>query len=509
MSFEEEFDKKIRLKMDEAAFPFNPADWEKASAMIDASRGAGAVVSNAKKWYLPAALLGVAAIGLAIYFWPVANIAEVKNLADNKISEPAQTESAPVQTHNLNAGTSAGNRPDLLNTVASEPNAKANESQMLSSDAGNNSQPQSKTNSPAISESVNKENSTEEIRKKKINKEIKEISAVLKANKRIGHLATQPVLPTNLPIAQRDKMVEDAPGTSSKESDGNAPQPNQPYSNNQNEVSKDGAETNTQLNIRPVNTEEVVNEDNSLAIYVLQQSGIYQPYLPAELIQTKFVLLKRYDEDYYRAPRPKKYFVNAEAGTLFNFGWQAANGVTDGRGLNWYGGINYAHYLTKKTAAGIGIQLFNLANTNQPFYKTEGRQYSFYSITTGTTLTSINLTFLALPFKFYYIPDKHQQLGLGLTPIALLRANTEQLTYTQNQDINSVTNTSKVKGIYENVNQYSLLGSLFYKYNINKTIAISAKYNYGFSDLFKNNELINNSEQVHGIRLGIVFTFIR
>src|SRR4051812_18785644 len=63
MSFEEEFDKIIRQKSEEAKYPFDEKNWEKVSSMLDAERKATAGVFF-KKFYLTGLLIVfVGAIG--------------------------------------------------------------------------------------------------------------------------------------------------------------------------------------------------------------------------------------------------------------------------------------------------------------------------------------------------------------------------------------------------------------------------------------------------------------
>ena len=50
MSFEEEFDKKVRQKAEGVDYPFDSSNWEKASRMIDAERLPGAVKAAGKSY---------------------------------------------------------------------------------------------------------------------------------------------------------------------------------------------------------------------------------------------------------------------------------------------------------------------------------------------------------------------------------------------------------------------------------------------------------------------------
>src|SRR4051812_6729806 len=67
MSFEEEFDKIIRQKAEDAKFPFDESNWEKTSRLIDADRKVTQMLSF-KKFLLPGVLVIVAgSLGLASY----------------------------------------------------------------------------------------------------------------------------------------------------------------------------------------------------------------------------------------------------------------------------------------------------------------------------------------------------------------------------------------------------------------------------------------------------------
>src|SRR5688500_2134284 len=67
MSFEEEFDKIIRQKAEEAKYPFEESNWEKTSRMLDTERQASRAL-KLKRFYLPAVLcLAIGSVGMLVY----------------------------------------------------------------------------------------------------------------------------------------------------------------------------------------------------------------------------------------------------------------------------------------------------------------------------------------------------------------------------------------------------------------------------------------------------------
>lgn len=125
MSFEEEFDRKINQKMDEASFPFDEANWAKASAMLDVERKVDG--GGFSKIYVPLVAIGLVSLSLvALSYFNTTNetltgITQSKNLVNTSLNTPIQKEQ-PTIGKELNL-TNTSDQPAL--TVVAETPAKA------------------------------------------------------------------------------------------------------------------------------------------------------------------------------------------------------------------------------------------------------------------------------------------------------------------------------------------------------------------------------------------------
>ncbi len=214
--------------------------------------------------------------------------------------------------------------------------------------------------------------------------------------------------------------------------------------------------------------------------------------------------VKVLDEDYYKKKRFKTHFFNAEAGAAYLAGWDVTGGK-DGKGLNWFAGVNYGLYVSGKVALGAGVQLYNISHIEKPFYSISTTQYGFGSTGTRTVITTGSLYYAALPIKVYYLLNEHSQFGAGVNIGMPVEARSTVETYGLSDQV--VINSQKTTrtGVYEGINTTNLLLSAFYKTRVAKRLYVSGEAVYGVSDIFDN--LAQNArEQALGFRLGLSYT---
>lgn len=522
MSFEEEFDRKIKMKMDEAAFPFDPANWEKASAMLDASRGAGVATAAPKKWYLPAALLGIATIGLAIYFWPEAGKQQPQAVLSESTGNTELSVQKTDKTNTNTATTTTDNSnklippatnvaPILVENTRATDNATSPKNTNTQTHQLANTENLAVGNRPLNTEV--RQNRQAEVRNQQAQQQAQEINTGLAAT-------TKAERPSGMqPIASNNNSPDTPEQTQARTSNESASAPVSKQNTTGNNTGAWAAQvpqkssepqlTEPQSSNRVSESGTTVQQEDYLVVYPLLQSNSSYMQNENQLRETKFVLLKRYDDDYYHNRHaPKNYFVNVEGGAFYNFGWMVAN-TRDGKGINAYAGVNYAHHLTKKSAAGIGLQIVNLGHVSQPFYKGATTTFDFYAVSTGTSIVAQNTTFLSFPFRFYYLPNKLTQVGAGISGNYMLQTQNRYTITSTHTDITDTKSSTVEKGVYANANRLTLQASVFYVREVIPGLSVKAEYAYGLTDLYKNTGGINSTERLHGIKAGIIFTFIK
>ncbi len=170
-----------------------------------------------------------------------------------------------------------------------------------------------------------------------------------------------------------------------------------------------------------------LNSAEEVTLYAEQLNAVYS-MLPFEVIEsdlmpTPFTVLSRYDDDYFKNKKtPKTHYMNVELGGNYLLGWNAQNGK-DGKGLNWFAGVNYGRYLSRKISISLGLQAYNIAHITQPFYFATSKEYGFGSKNIYTRVTSNQLYYIAVPLKFNYAVNSTNVIGFGVNAGYLVSAN--------------------------------------------------------------------------------------
>ncbi|MCC6369697.1 MAG: hypothetical protein IT236_01695 [Bacteroidia bacterium] len=493
MSFEEEFDKGIKEKVEQASYPFDPANWEKASGLLDAERRV-AGTSLMRKMAIPAVVLGVATIGI---IWMMnsggeantqlalkpATEPEVANVSASVNQGPAEAIQAPTMPQ---SATNSQVKSEVIPAPVTEQTNTANKSlqhnALLVRAA---SQPEIKSQTAGIK----KPQTSEETQL--TTTESNESSPVLNSSEQNNGTPMVFSSAKNIPVA--DPLFAMEPQ--------NAPlKINTVESANANTKQSQTAATESGA------TPEITNSEAELDFEYLTLLNLSSNNEPEELHNGAFVLLPRYDDDYYKQQRKHKtHFANVEAGANYNFGWNTAAGK-DGKGLNGYGGVNYGYYLSKKMAIGAGFQVYNLGNTSQKFYEVINKNYDFGYSTSGASISSKNLIYLAIPLKMYYQLNANNQIGLGFNAGYLAFAKSTVQTYQIKEGATTYNPNTITSGVYTCAKPYSFMLTAFYKMQVAKRMAINTEFVYGLSDIFSNTATIKNNESPLGIRLGLQYT---
>lgn len=487
MSFEEEFDSIIRQKSEEAAFPFDEANWAKAGAKLDAERNV-AKINPLKKFYLPVLLVGMASLSFLL----------LSNLNENNAEQIAG-----AKQNTLDARSSASDQV-VSGSLAAKPVPATDEINQNPEPVQEQANHVTANNSiPATVTSVAPEGKNAKTKPVNSASPISEIAS--NSGNTSTNIGNTSASDTNL---NQEVPVDNTPQNTI--TDNHLP----PSGIATNEAAKQSPE--------PAQNSGSVPETISAEVFqaaatqaqaedvMVEQLHALNPYLAVEqteLIQLPFVLLQRYDEDYFKKlNKYKTHFITAEAGTFYNLGWQTSDGK-DGKGFNWYGGINYGYYLNRQFAVSAGLQVFNIQNTKQAFYTVTNKAYGFGYTNTTTNISNNNLVYLSLPLRVYYSVNKTAQLGLGFNmAYALTAQSTVQTNHVGSEFPESKDAPVTVSGVYKGTNQTNMMLSVFYKYQFTRRFGLNAEFVYGLKELMQNNANVTVNDKPVGVRLGLQYT---
>ncbi len=481
MSFEEEFDKIIRRKAEEEKYPFEESNWERTSMLLDAERKAERML-NLKKFYLPALMvLGIGISGILTYSYFNAKTESGSTLVSK--NENLRTDKSTEKINENTAIAEKGNNPSIPQ-LTSENNTKQTEiSEKSTNQAHTSPEGQTVLSSPAsevrMTRSKNTMHTAGNVRAQQVGSVANSIEPSDPANEGPGNSGGQT---SSLPVVKQNS---------------------QGHSSDQNNINQTPVGT---VDTEPMN-ENVLAREN---ITSEQLSGVNSslPYvsLNPEIRSTPFSVLNRYDEDYFKNRPKKTHYLNVEAGANYLSGWDSKGG-TDAKGVNWFGGLNYGFYLSKKISVGLGVQAYNIGKITQPFYVNSKKDYGFGSTTHYTVITCNELYYVSLPLKLNYVINSSNSLGLGINAGYLVGAKNTLETYSvQDENGKSPVTREHASGVYKGISSTNLMFSMHYTAKLAKRVGVNVEFNYGLTDIFENKGTTNTLEKPMGLKLSLQYT---
>lgn len=482
MNLNDKFDKTIKQKISEAEFPFDEANWEKASSMIDAERGASIGAKSSKLFLLVGTLfLGVAA-GTFAFLYLGHDIENNKIIVKNEIAqvknsdrEEFSNKSDAQQMENSQNETKIQSQAEVLNDKITSGN--------------NNSVTKSvkeEVNVPVQITETAKENVSES--KNENEKENVANEAIEKPSSNKQATPSQSRSNTNS-VQKRSSVKKQAPVL------GNAKAEKRNSSLNSNVVDME------LLNAASSTESEITTYD-----YLEMHSSVLQMWQKEEVLKNSpHDFIRIYNEDYYK-PRRRLHFLNAEAGAAYLLGWQTTNG-NDAEGFDYYAGLNYGIYIKKKMSVTLGVQVYNISHINTAFYSRQNFQYDFGYNGNFTNITANELTYVGVPVKFYRNISRTGKLGIGVNTAFLVDSKNTVETYTERDLVKSNIQSVKQKGNFEGVNTMNIMLSANYSHRLGRRLFVNAEFVYGLSDTYKKSATLNATRENNmGIRLGLQYT---
>lgn len=499
MSFEEEFDKIVRQKAEEAKYPFEESNWEKTSRMLDAERQASRAL-KLKRFLLPGVLcLVIGSVGLLVYNYmntpenqeQVLAQSSIQTTLDQPIDQnlPARSDEIRVASKQSNSNTGAletHHEKNLSGSSLPKPekgSLPAEVNKTLAEKSGN--EVYGKSSLPTNLSSEQKPKDEDRARDEEIVATRTDVSeSGIKTTKTAPPLNADPV---NSVMNENSSSSEKANVAGKSQVAGLEPGQNDPSAT----LNKEASQVADQLQV-----------DRLKTLYL----GLPVEMMDLELMPTPFTFLNRYDEDYYNnGKKSKTHFLNAELGGAYLLGWNASDGK-DAKGINYFGGFNYGIYLSKKISIGIGVQAYNISNIQQPFYSTKRKEYDFGSTGIYTVVTSNDLYYASIPLKLNYAINAFNIIGLGLNAGYLFGSRNTVETFDDNTENPFVGAPVTTKGIYENTRTGNMMLSAHYKVQICQRVGVNAEFIYGMTDIFNNVGNVRTMEKPMGFRLSLQYT---
>lgn len=482
MNLEQKFDKIIRKKVDEAQFPFDEQNWNKLSMQLDAERAVTTKRGWGKFLFLGLLFLGITSGSIALY--KIQGPLGVKEkLSDASSSNNNTGSSANAQNADGNVDNHTDNSLLALNTDNSKSSNSTNYITSNLNEISNTSSERARSaNNTVVADAKSEINTSKK--------------AILNSN-----VANEISSKNNSGSVQNNKSSNYSSLLKQKENNGLSITGRE-ISDENNSKTGDVNEMNTSSR-----TKSDLAGGLNLEHSVLDRLDARLPIVNSNR-NVKLGIVKVpswYDEDYHRKGKKRLSFLNAEIGAAYLLGWNSKAGK-DGRGFNWYAGVNYGKFLNKKIGFSVGSQFYNVGNINQSFYECSKSVYGLGSTSSNTVITTQSLFYFSVPVKFYYALNASNQIGASVNPSFLFSSKNMVENYRLTDGIRSNEMKSNTSGIYEGVRLNNVLVSVFYKTKLSKRANLNAEFLYGVRDIFKNTNSNNYTQKPIGVRLGLQFT---
>ncbi len=497
MSFEEEFDKIIRQKVQQHDVPFDQSNWEKAQSMLDGQRTA----VTAKKTVSMAKLLGFIGVGsvIAVSSYFLLNNKHTKQLASqnaaskevsiqNKVEEQANTAPNEVAAKSNDFIAINANQNSNANTTSqiSKPNHAQASSQKFYNQANQIASTESKIKTEPVAVQAQEQSQTPSLQ--------------------VANQASAGELPQNNAFAKADNSTIASINESKI-------QQNQSDANVPHAMGQDDAQT--QLN----STTDQANHSNDQVLeksiaYTTSLNKLFEPLTPLgfQMLNEQDTMLKAEtsqniilrETNSLAKVKAKSHFFNIGLGANYNSGWAGIEGH-DGQGINYFAQINYGFYLSRKLSLGAGIDFYNIQNIHQAYYTFQKTEYAFGSSNTYTSVIANNLKYLGVPLKLYFDLNASNILSFGILPSFLVASQNTVQMYQKldGQKVNLTQSSNNL--LYAGTAQKNIQISFGYKTKLSARFWIQGEAMVGLTDLFDNNNSNQVKQKPLGIRLGLQY----
>lgn len=503
MSFEEEFDKIIKQKAEHAEYPFDKNDWEKAAAMLDAQRGAPALPFW-KKFAVPA-IIGIAVVSIGIIMLPVNTAKQVSSVSSTntealrkEADQNLPAENAPQAEKNVtpvlpsSTETTVNKNNNLTQTTARPKEVKIPSTNPAGADAQSNT---ANSDSPASAQPLQSD-----IDEVKISSNISpEVNAPVKANTK----------------RQDDSALSNSDNSSKQNTteSGKVDYANSNIYSAPTQFATESKEENTkvQQSKTGLSFAETISENeqniNAIASDFLPSHALSLA-LPSDctFVTANLQALPQMAMPDYVRKQPN-FYLALTGGMHYAFGWETATGV-DGKGINYFGGIEFGKYIKPDLSLSAGLQYFRFTNIDNPYYASMGKGYGFGYTKKFSSVTVDQLNYISLPINLVYKSKDGIIFGTGFTTNYLAGAHSRVDSYEISDGVKSQTTSIGSQKIYEGTSSLNFMAHVRLGYALSRKFGVYGELQYGLNDMFDSKIKKQNDERSTGLRIGLNYFLI-
>jgi hypothetical protein len=473
MNSEKDFKDALKGKLNEKEFQFDEANWEQASAMLDATR------EEKKKrpffyFILSGILLFVSVIGFYI-LKPTENISE-KEIA-SKNAEIKTTET--LNNQNINK--------EIISTENSNNNSTSTEKASITKAKNEIEKP--------ITEKVEQPVSINE-----------KIAETTKNSKLVNNVSKKEMKTTVTPAAvvtpktRKKKEVTpknnaEVPVTTAKDKEQELIAKNIPEEEKIIPTKVDETPNITPTEVKPeviVPTTALTNNNTdsvktvaAIAVTPIKDS-LPKPYIKEPI-----------------------HFISFEAGTNYLFGWNNP-GKKDANGFNPVVGLNYSNAITKKVTFSFGIHYTMVRNLSYSSHTVTTTRYNFGEESDVMIFTPTTMHYMVAPVRASYAVDPKNIFGIGCNVGYLVNVNSNVELYSQKASQKGNATVLKTSGYLQGFKSIDTQVSLFYRINLSKDLYLHTEFMYGITDI-KDNAFFNSNikEKNVGLKLTLIYNLFK
>ncbi|MFO0356037.1 MAG: hypothetical protein ACK50A_03715 [Sphingobacteriaceae bacterium] len=481
------FDDLMKDKLDGMEFPFNEANWEKASQMIDAARPAKKPFGNLL--LVSSIIVTCALIISSVYYFG----GKLGNTTSPEVAQ--KNEQSSVSTSNELIANSVAATSQQLNNSFEKTTPNSNENASTNVNSNNNTNTINNSASINTSETKNSADVHVKSNSRPTNMNVAVVSSNTKNNFGKKNNSNPIISKTS---SSNGMPVGAAEGARQKEQqNGNASATNNGSTDSQNTFATN--EPKKESLTDPESS--VVNQNVEVA-----QTTATNTAAPDTSNGTNSSFTKK--KDYVRT---KHHTVLVEAGAINSFGW-AVNNVRNGNNIAPFAGINYMYNFDSRSSVLFGLQYNTLSNLSESKVSFSVTSYEFGMKNDVTTYKITNLHYATIPMKYIHKLNSNHSFGIGLNASYLLSIQNQiESTKHIESNINETTVKKDVGYGYDQLSRFNAQFALSYQYQISKKIGFNAELNQNLTNVVKDYQFFgveSKSSRPAAVKLSLTYTLL-
>jgi hypothetical protein len=496
------FDESVKNKMDGMNFPFNEANWEKMSQILDTTR-------PAKKPFGKLPLISSIIVGSALIIgsvWYMMNDSspakEVAQHTNTSVTANAEANVISDNTMFLNS-----NNSDNSNTNST---ISSNEKTVLTINSTNVNSSSSITEREELS-GKNEKNTSVNANSEK-NTVAKRTDNTVAVNSFAGNSQNSEAIAANENEAENSNSNIQLP-VGAKEGERMKGDVNANKSSTSGTIKPDLGKVAEQL----ANQQAANETNNNASVNPEENDLIALPTVTTNLGQTaetiaaaNLVTSALEEKKAWEYVRVKHHTMTLEGGASNSFGW-AVNKTRNGNNISPVLGINYMYNIDSRSSLLIGLQYNSIANLGEAKANFSVTSYGFGMNNDVTTYKLNDLHYAVMPAKYIYRINKNNALGFGANMMYLMNTRTQIINTKVTESNVAPTSESRYEFGYgfDQLNKFNAQLALSYHHSISNKLAINVELNKAVMNVVKDYKYFgakNTNSAPAAIKLSLTYT---